>query len=109
MTEENSNLVIKLGWANKEYLPSRVPFLDSCKALENEGYGLLADKNNPNRFDKTNSVFSVVLPDSTIISGRDIDIYLEKRNGDYSSTNKDDIKMHKVYMYYTGFIDSHLH
>jgi hypothetical protein len=108
MTEEN-NLIRKLGWANKEYLPSKVPFLDRCKALENEGYGLLADKNNPDRLDETNFVFSVVLPDNTIISGRDIEAYLERRNGEYSSTNKEDIKMHKVHMYYAGFIDSHSH
>jgi hypothetical protein len=110
MEGQDSNLIRKLGWANNpEGFSSKVPFLDICKALEDEGYGLLADKNNPDRLDETNSVFSVVLPDNTIISGRDIDNYLEQRNGTYSSTNKEDIKMHKVYMYYTSFIASHSH
>jgi len=104
------NLVKKLGWANnKEGFSSKIPFLDHCKALENEGYGMLADKNNLDRFDETNSVFSVVLPDNTVVSARDIKEYIEMRKGNYSSTNSDDVKMYKVQIYYTSFIASHSH
>ena len=112
MTEDNNSLVKKLGWANKEYLPSDVPFLDRCKTLENEGYGMLADKSNPDRLDEGKYGFSVVLPSSKgnkIVSTRDIEAYLEKRKGNYSSTNQEDIDMHDVQVYYMGFIAAHSH
>jgi hypothetical protein len=110
MEEKDKGLVIKLGWANNpEGFSSKVPFLDRCKVLENMGYGMLADKNNPDRLDETNSVFSVVLPDNTVVSAKDIDAYIEEREGHYSSTNKEDVRIHDAHIYYTGFMASHSH
>lgn len=111
MEGQESNLVIKLSWANNEEstLPSGIPFIDRCKDLEKAGWGMLADKNNPDRFDESNSVFFMVTPKNKIISGRDIELYLEKRKGNYSSTNQEDIDMHDARVYYMGFVASHLH
>ena len=111
MEEKGKGLVIKLGWANNQGItfPSDIPFIDRCKDLEKAGWGMLADKNNPDRFDEDNSVFSMVTPKNKIISTNDIGAYLERRKGNYSSTNEDDIDIHDAQVYYMGFIASHLH
>src|SRR5674536_156246 len=98
MEGQESNLIKKLGWANNlKGFSSQIPFLDRCKALEKMGYGMLADKSNPDRLDEGEYGFSVVLPSSKgnkIVSTRDMETYLEKRKGNYSSTNKEDIDIH---------------
>jgi hypothetical protein len=74
--------------------------IESCRNLEEQGYGLLEDANNPGKIDPS---CSVVSPDGKIFTPEQINSYLSERKGNFSSENKEDMKMHKIYMYYIGF------
>lgn len=102
MSKKDSDLVKKIGWAYnvKEILPSDMPAIVHCRELEDEGFGMLADKFRLGRIDDSDSV---VCPDGTIIGLKDIEKYNEKRNGSYNSENTGDVKIHKADMYYLGF------
>jgi hypothetical protein len=100
--EGESNLVKKLRWADKikEDSSSEIPFIDHCKRLEDKGYGMLEDKNNPGEIDEDN----VVLPDNTIVSTKDVGAYLERRKGSYCSQNDEDVQMHNIQLYHSSFV-----
>jgi hypothetical protein len=97
-----SNLVKKLSWVDKvkEEEVSEIPFIKHCKALEDKGYGMLEDKNHPGEIDEN----KVVLPDNTIVSTKDIEVYLERRNGSYCSQNDEDVQMHNIQLYHSTFV-----
>jgi hypothetical protein len=100
---ETSTLVKKICWAYnvKDVWPGDIQSLARCQKLEDEGFGILADKNNSERMDISDSV---VCPDGRVFTPEQIETYWEKKCGmHYSSENKEDVKMHKTRMYYLGF------
>jgi hypothetical protein len=100
---ETETLVRKVGWIyrGKKVSFENRQFLALYRKLEDEGFGMLADKNNPTNADKSNSV---VCPDGSIFTPEQIENYWDKKGGMfYSSENPEDVKMHKVRMYYLGF------
>jgi hypothetical protein len=99
--EEEKGLVKKIFWTSLkiESWPSDLSTLDRYHKLEDEGFGMLADTENPNSFDKS---FSVVCPSGEILSPKQITNYWNTRGG-YSSNNPEDVKMHNARMYYMGF------
>lgn len=106
MGETNKGLVKKLGWAYTVHkiLPSTLLTIDQYKKLEDEGFGMLADKNNPEKVDESDSV---VCPDGSVLTPEQIQKYVAdryKKNGIiYSSENPDIWEMQKAQMYYQGF------
>jgi hypothetical protein len=99
----SDDLVKKIGWAYnvKDVWPSNISTIARCQKLEDEGFGMLADKNNPERMDASDSV---VCPDGSILNSEQIEIYWEKKGRIYySSENPEDVKMYKAQMYYLGF------
>jgi len=100
------NLVKKIGWAYnvQEILPSDTQAITNYKKLEDEGFGMLADKNNPEKVDASDSV---VCPDGSVFTFAQIELYCEKRYkqnfGIYNSKNPEDVKMNKADIYYKGF------
>ncbi len=99
-----SDLINKIFWTKnmEEVLDidkDHKPFY-YCRALEEEGFGLLASNDDLSAID---SSYSVVCPDDTIVTPKQIIDYWERRRGSYSSRNPNDIKMHKVRMYYLTF------
>ena len=106
MGERDRGLVKKVGWAYTVHkdLPSNLLTIVQYKKLEDEGFGMLADKNNPKEADVSDSV---VCPDGSVLAHEQIQKYIEdkyKQNGSiYSSKNPDIWKMQKAQMYYLGF------
>jgi len=102
MEGEDKGLVKKLGWAYNFHsvFPKGLLTIEQYQKLEDEGYGMLADKNDPDKVDESDSV---VCPDGTIVNSKDIDEYIKGRKANYSSENKEDIKMFNVQMYCLGF------
>lgn len=100
------NLVKKIGWAYnlKEILPLDMSAVAHCQKLEDEGFGMLADKNNPEKVDASDSV---VCPDGSVFTFVQIELYWEKRYRQsfaiYNSENPEDVKTNKADMYYLGF------
>lgn len=105
MGEKDSNLVKKILWTGmKDTLPSGIQSLARCQKLEEGGFGMLANKENPEKVDKSESV---VCPDGSILTSKQINDYWDgryKQNGKiYDSQNPEDLKMHDARMYYLGF------
>jgi len=100
------SLVKKIGWAYnvQEILSSDMPAVAHCKELEDEGFGMLTNKNNPEKIDASDSV---VCPDGSVFTYAQIEIYWEKRYKQsfaiYNSENPEDVKMNKADIYYKGF------
>jgi predicted metalloprotease len=107
MEGQESNLVRKLGWVSSgiNVETSDEETIVHCQKLENEGFGMLADKDNPKTIDKSNSV---VCPDNSILTLEQIeDYWTQKYNQSgsvYSSSSLDDPKMYKARLYCLGFI-----
>ena len=74
--------------------------IKSCQRLEEEGFGMLEDPDNPGKID---SSCSVVSPDGEVFTQEQINNYLIARKGGFNSENPEDMKMHNVNMYYFGF------
>jgi hypothetical protein len=106
MEERDRGLVKKVGWAYnvQKVLPSDLLTIDQYKKLEDEGFGMLADKNNPEKVDESDSV---VCPDGSVLTHEQIQNYVDdkyKQNGSvYSSKDSDIWKIQKAQMYYLGF------
>jgi len=106
MSKKDSDLVKKIRWAYnlKEVQPSDMSAVAHCQKLEDEGFGMLADKNNPKKIDASDSV---VFPDGSVFTAAQIELYWEKRYKQsfaiYNSENPEDVKMNKADMYYKGF------
>lgn len=94
-------LINKISWTGSkiESWPSDLHSLSRYQTLEDEGFGMLADKNDSNKFDESDSI---VCPDGTVFTPTEISDYWSRRGG-YSSSNPDDVKMHKARVYYMGF------
>jgi hypothetical protein len=98
-------LVKKIFWTNvSDNLHSDITHY---KKLEEIGFGMLADKENPEKIDKS---LSVVCPDGSVFTYKQIENYWTKKNGgviySFSSENKEDMKIHDAEIYYTGFVNS---
>jgi hypothetical protein len=104
MEEGDNRLVKKILWAyivdDKEETPLRKLIIDSCKKLEDFGFGMLENANNPGKIDISCSVIS---PDGSIFTPEQINDYWMKRGGGFNSENPEDMKMHNINMYYFGF------
>ena len=96
-----SNLVKKIFWTGSkiESWPSDLQSLTHYQNLEEEGFGMLANKEDSNKIDES---ASIVCPDGTILTPKQISDYWTKRAG-YNSSNLDDIRMYKAKIYYMGF------
>ena len=60
--------------------------LQSCQRLEEEGFGMLEDPNNPGKIYKKS--YSVVFPDGKVVSEKEINSYKLARRGSFNSLNK---------------------
>jgi hypothetical protein len=105
MEEKDSKLTKKILWAQnfdeeKETSHLNKQIIHSCKRLEEEGFGLLGDKDNPEKIDKN---ISIVCPNGEIFTPEQITNYLIRRKGRFNSKDIEDIKMHKINIYYFGF------
>jgi hypothetical protein len=105
MIDEKRGLVRKILWTQnvddlKEMSDLKKQILKSCERLEEQGLGMLADKNNPEKIDDS---CSVVCSDGSIFTPKQITDYLIKRRGEFNSENPEDMKMHKINLYYSGF------
>jgi hypothetical protein len=106
MEEKDNGLVKKLGWAYniQDVWPSELQSIARYQELEDEGFGMLADKNDSTKIDISGSV---VCPDGTVLTFEQINSYWSERYSKsgqvYNSTNEKDIMMHKAQMYYLGF------
>jgi hypothetical protein len=97
-------LVKKIFWTYnvKDVWNSEIQSLANCQKLEEEGFGMLEDKNHLGKIDNSESV---VLSDGRVFTPKQIDDYWgKKKNGSiYSSGNPEDVIMHKARMYLLGF------
>jgi hypothetical protein len=103
MTKEKKELVKKLSWAYgvQEVWPSGIQSLAQCQKLEDEGFGMLANKDRPEIIDDSDSV---ICPDGSVLTPEQLELYWEKKGEvHYNSENPEDVKMHKARMYYLGF------
>jgi len=105
MEEQYKGLVKKILWTHninnlKEINHLQKQILESCQKLEDEGFGMLANKENPEKIDDS---CSVVYPDGSIFTPEQITSYWMRRGGGFNSENPEDMKMHKINMYYFGF------
>ncbi len=104
MEENKKSLINKISWTEKsEYIfdsSKEENILFRCKQLENEGFGMLASSLDTSIIDSSNSI---VCPDGEIFLPLEIRKYWDRRNGSYSSKNPNDVKMHKVRVYYLSF------
>ncbi|GEM_PF-1604775 len=105
MKENKKSLINKIPWTEKAEnifeSDKEESIFFRCKQLEEEGFGMLASQFDTSIIDQTNSI---VCPDGEILTPTQIRTYWEKRNGNYSSKNIEDIKMHKARVYYLSFI-----
>lgn len=101
-TETLVQKVRKVGWAYdvEGIWPLNIQFLSHYQKLEDEGFGMLEDKKRSGKVDESDSV---VCPDGSVLTLKQIENYLEKRRWNYDSENPEDVKMHKAYAYYLGF------
>lgn len=76
-------------------------YFSRCEELESEGFGMLADKNDPSKLDEN---LSVVFPDGTSLACSEIKDYWEKKPG-YSSKNPKDVVMHKARVYCLSLVE----
>ena len=104
MENNNKTLVNKIPWTEKSEdvfdSDKEGSLFYRCQQLENEGFGMLASSFDISVIDPSNSV---VCPDGKIFTLKQIDVYWHRRRGSYSSRNPDDVRMHKVRIYYLGF------
>ncbi len=105
MKESENTLRKKILWAysfdernNSSHLNKQI--IHSCTKLEEEGFGMLEDKDYPGNVDKS---LSVVSPNGEIFTSEQILDYWMKRGGKFNSRNTEDMKMHKMNIYYFGF------
>lgn len=99
---EEKGLINKIGWAYKvrDTWPSDIQLIASCQKLESQGFGMLADKENPVRIDGSDSV---VCPDGTVLTPKQINFYWNQKDRKYNPKDPENFKMHRAYMYYLGF------
>jgi hypothetical protein len=101
------DLIKKISWTYGvlEVWNSDIQSLANLQKLENEGFGMLADEKYPDKVDASDSV---VCPDGSIFTPRDIEVYFERKYRQtgklYDSKDPEDVKIHKAQMYYLGFI-----
>jgi len=105
MKKGDNTLRKKILWAysfdernNSSHLNKQI--IRSCTRLEDEGFGMLEDKGNPGNVDKS---LSVVSPNGEIFTPKQIIDYWMNRCGEFNSRSIEDIKMHKLNIYYFGF------
>jgi len=105
MEEKDSKLTKKILWAysfdernNSSHLNKQI--IHSCTRLEEEGFGMLEDKDNPGNIDES---FSIVSPNGEIFTPEQITNYWMRRGGRFNSRDIEDTKMHKMNIYYFGF------
>jgi len=98
-----NGLVKKIGWTEGSMgiWPSDIKSFLHCQKLEEEGFGMLADKDNPDKMDGSDSV---VCPDGSVFTPKQMEGYWNQKGRSYSSENPEDIKMHKANLYYFGFV-----
>ena len=83
MKEGDKGLVKKFFWAQKvdnigEFNPTIAKIIEKSLQLEKEGFGMLADKDNPEIIDLSDKG-PVVCPDGTIVTEKEINFYWESR------------------------------
>lgn len=111
MEEEYKGLekkVNKILWTHKfsnlkEADHLREQIFECCQKLEDNGFGMLEDANNPGKID---SSCSIVCPDGSVFTPKQIEDYLMERKANFNSENEKDMKMYNINMYYFGFKES---
>jgi hypothetical protein len=112
MGDEEKGMVKKILWTenvkNIEKANSALRGLISkCKELENEGFGILEDVNNPGKIDSKENDCSIVCPDGGVFTSEQIAQYFYSQKNKsffyYRSGNLENNKMFKAQWYYNGF------
>ena len=99
---EKENLVKKIGWVDtvRDFFPSDMQYISLCKKLEENGFGMLADKTNHNRIDGNDSV---VFPNGEVLTSKQIIDYWEGEKRKFNPKDKENLRMFQAYIYYAGF------